>query len=164
MPTAGLIGRWGLNEGTGTPPGRQRRRGTLPGRRSRTSTWVAGARAQYATLGGVGQLRAPSFTLELWFKRTGAGVGTSTGTGGVANAIPLITKGRAEGETAAADINYLFGIDANTGRLVADFEEAQSRRPVPASTTRSPERASSPPIASGTTPRRPMTAPPGSYI
>ena len=37
-----------------------------------------------------------NFTLELWFRRTGAGVGTSTGSGGIANAIPLISKGRSE--------------------------------------------------------------------
>ena len=67
----------------------------------------------------------PTFTLELWFKRTGAGVGTGTGSGGIASAIPLITKGRAEAETAAADINYFLGIDATSGKLVADFEEAQ---------------------------------------
>ena len=48
--------------------------------------------------------------------------------GGIASAIPLIAKGRAEGETEAADVNYFFGIDATTGKLVADFEEAQSRR------------------------------------
>ena len=62
----------------------------------------------------------------MWVKRTGAGIGTSTGTGGLANAIPLIAKGRAEAETAAADINYFLGIDASTGNLVADFEEGQS--------------------------------------
>ena len=54
---------------------------------------------EYVTFGpAVGPttgLGASQFTLELWFKRTGAGVGTSTGTGGIANAIPLITKGRA---------------------------------------------------------------------
>ena len=48
------------------------------------------------------------------------------GNGGIANAIPLIAKGRAEAETAAADINYFLGIDASTGNLVADFEEGQS--------------------------------------
>ena len=40
--------------------------------------------------------------------------------------MPLITKGRAEAETAAADVNYFLGIDATSGKLVADFEEAQS--------------------------------------
>ncbi len=82
--------------------------------------------SQYLTMGASPGLRSSQFTVELWFKRTGAGVGTSTGTGGIASAIPLITKGRAEAETAAADINYFFGIDATTGQLVADFEEAQS--------------------------------------
>ena len=82
--------------------------------------------SQYATLGSASDLRSANFTVEMWVKRTGAGVGTSTGTGGLANAIPLIAKGRAEAETAAADINYFLGIDATTGNLVADFEEGQS--------------------------------------
>ena len=81
---------------------------------------------QFVTFGdaaGTGELGASAFTLELWFKRTGAGVGTSTGTGGV-TAIPLITKGRAEGETPAnLNMNYFFGIDSTTGTLVADFED-----------------------------------------
>ena len=54
------------------------------------------------------------------------GTPTSTGNGGITNAIPLITKGRAEAETAAADVNYFLGIDATSGKLVADFEEGQS--------------------------------------
>ena len=91
------------------------------------------------------------FTLELWFKRTGAGVGQSTGTGGIASAIPLITKGRAEAETPAnLNMNYFFGIDASTGKLVADFEDTAGRAP----TTRSPARPSSP-ATSGITPPRP---------
>ena len=73
---------------------------------------------QYVTMGASPGLRSAQFTVELWFRRTGAGIGTSTGTGGIASAIPLITKGRAEAETAAADINYFFGIDATTGQLV----------------------------------------------
>ena len=44
------------------------------------------------------QLGASQFTLEGWFRRTGAGVGTNTGNGGIASAVPLITKGRAEAE------------------------------------------------------------------
>ena len=82
--------------------------------------------SQYATLGGSGDLQSATFTLELWFQRTGAGTPTSTGNGGITNAIPLITKGRAEAETAAADVNYFLGIDATSGKLVADFEEGQS--------------------------------------
>ena len=68
----------------------------------------------------------PTFTLETWFKRTGAGAGTSTGSGGIASAIPLVTKGRAEAEGSNVDMNYFLGIDAADGTLVADFEDTAS--------------------------------------
>ena len=69
-------------------------------------------------------LGVTSFTLETWFRRDGAGVATSTGSGGVTNAIPLVTKGRSEADTPAnLNANYFLGIDATTGTLVADFED-----------------------------------------
>jgi hypothetical protein len=79
---------------------------------------------QYATLGNASQLRSATFTVELWVKRATGGATQSTGTGGI-TAYPLVTKGRAEAETAAADVNYFVGIDG-TGHLAADFEEAQT--------------------------------------
>ena len=80
--------------------------------------------SQYLTFGAAPALNASNFTLELWFRRTGVGAGTSTGTGGIASAIPLITKGRAEVETPAnLNMDYFLGIDASTGTLVADFED-----------------------------------------
>src|SRR6266540_460817 len=79
--------------------------------------------SQYVTFGAAPGLGAAQFTLETWFKRTGAGVGTSTGSGGIASAIPLVTKGRAEAEGTNVDMNYFLGIDATSGKLVADFEE-----------------------------------------
>src|SRR6185312_16342096 len=80
--------------------------------------------SQYVTFGSAPGLGAAQFTLELWFRRTGAGVGTSTGTGGIASAIPLVTKGRAEAETPAnVNMDYFLGIDASSGVLVADFED-----------------------------------------
>ena len=79
--------------------------------------------SQHATLGTSTDLRTAQFTIELWFQRTGAGLGTSTGGGGV-TAIPLITKGRAEAETPAADVNYFLGINTATNTLAADFEAA----------------------------------------
>src|SRR6266508_3344906 len=80
--------------------------------------------SQYVTFGAAPGLGAAQFTLETWFKRTGAGVGTSTGTGGIASAVPLITKGRAQAESSNVDMNYFLGIDAASGgELVADFEE-----------------------------------------
>ena len=60
--------------------------------------------------------------------RTGPGVGTSTGTGGVAMAVPLLTKGRAQAEGSNLDMNYFLGIDAARRVLVADFEDTADRR------------------------------------
>src|SRR5215210_8781274 len=74
---------------------------------------------QYVTFGAAPGLGATQFTLETWFKRTGAGIGTGTGSGGIASAIPLISKGRAEAETPAnLNMNYFLGVDATSGRLV----------------------------------------------
>jgi hypothetical protein len=76
------------------------------------------------TFGTAPALGAQTFTLELWFKKTGAGVSTTTGTGGV-TAIPLLTKGRNEGaaDGTNVDLNYFLGIDQVTRVLVADFED-----------------------------------------
>ena len=104
---------------------RERRQRRLVAGATRSGGFNA-AGDQYLTLGSASQLRSATFTVELWFQRTAAGTPTSTGTGGVTNAVPLITKGRAEAETAAADVNYFLGIDATTNKLVADFEEGQS--------------------------------------
>ena len=107
--------------------------GTTDGSPASASATVVGAPAgsgiqfdgldDYVTFGPAPGLGAARFTLETWFKRTGAGVGTSTGNGGIANAIPLVTKGRAEAEGSNVDMNYFLGIDATSGKLVADFEE-----------------------------------------
>ena len=80
---------------------------------------------QYVTMGASPGSARPTFTLELWFKRTAAGLGTSTGNGGV-HRDPVDHEGPADGETAAQDVNYFLGIDTTTGKLAADFEEAQT--------------------------------------
>jgi hypothetical protein len=77
----------------------------------------------YVTFGTAAGLSSATFTLETWFRRDGAGVGTSTGTGGLASAIPLISKGRGEAEGSNVDMNYFLGINSTTNVLVADFEE-----------------------------------------
>jgi hypothetical protein len=80
---------------------------------------------QYVTMGAAPGLDATDFTIETWFRRTGAGTGVTTGSGGIASAIPLVTKGGAESESpATVNMNYFLGIDASSGVLVADFEEA----------------------------------------
>jgi len=76
----------------------------------------------YVNLGTAPGLNAATFTLELWFRRDGAGRVVGTGSGGV-NAAPLITKGRSESDNSNTDVNYFLGIDPVTRRLVADFEQ-----------------------------------------
>ena len=67
-----------------------------------------------------------AFTIETWFKRQGAGVATSTGASGIADAVPLLTKGAAQAEASNVDMNYFLGIRQSTNHLVADFEEGNS--------------------------------------
>ncbi len=81
----------------------------------------------YVTMGPAPTLGTATFTIECWFKRTGAGTGNaSTGSNGIAAAIPLVTKGRSEGDNSAIDCNYFLGIDTATGRICADFEATLS--------------------------------------
>jgi hypothetical protein len=133
---SGLIGRWGLNEGTGSTAGNSisaSPQGTLTGGplwssdsplslSGATSLRFGGANG-YVTLGDPAALRLGQFTLETWFRKDGAGVTTSTGAGGVTDIIPLIAKGRNEGESATVDVNYILGIRASDGVVCADFEE-----------------------------------------
>lgn len=49
---------------------------------------------QYVTFGTAPSLGTKKFTLELWFRRDGTGVTTSTGNGGLTSIVPLLTKGR----------------------------------------------------------------------
>lgn len=75
----------------------------------------------YVTMGTALSLGAQSFTLECWIWITGAGVTASSGGSGI-NVIPLISKGRGEGDGSNVDCNYIFGLLAD-GRLAADFED-----------------------------------------
>ena len=47
----------------------------------------------YVTFGAAASLNTTDFTIETWFRRDGAGVGVTTGAGGIGSAIPLIAKG-----------------------------------------------------------------------
>ncbi len=79
----------------------------------------------YVTFGASAGLGVTNFTVELWFKRTGTGVGmaTSGGTGGLSSAVPLIAKGAPQGDDVCTEnISWFLGIDTATNRLAADFE------------------------------------------
>jgi hypothetical protein len=83
----------------------------------------------FVTFGRADALGASRFTLETWFKREGAGVSTSTGSGGV-TAVPLVTKGRAENDGSNVDMNYFLGIDgasAGSSRTSRKVPVAHSR-------------------------------------
>ncbi|MBL0334030.1 MAG: DNRLRE domain-containing protein [Chitinophagaceae bacterium] len=85
--------------------------------------------SQYATSGvttATSVFNSSTFTIETWFKRNGTGIPVSTGSGGIAAAIPLVTKGTSEAETGPADVNYFLGINTAGNFLCADFEEARS--------------------------------------
>jgi uncharacterized repeat protein (TIGR02543 family) len=77
----------------------------------------------YVGFGNPTKLKLATFTVETWFKREGAGLTTTTGTEGVASAVPLVAKGRGEAEDSNVDLNYFLGIDSTTNVLAADFEE-----------------------------------------
>src|SRR4051812_9279449 len=79
----------------------------------------------YVTFGPTPALGVSTFTIETWFLRTGPGVSTSTGYGGI-DAVPLVTKGRAEVDGTNQDMNYFLGIRASDNVLIADFEEGAS--------------------------------------
>ncbi len=79
--------------------------------------------SDYIVLGNDPSLKLTSFTLEAWIIIEGTGTPTSTGTGGIGDIVPIISKGRAEQEDPVKDVNYFLGYQLSTNKLVADFED-----------------------------------------
>ena len=150
----GLVARWGLKEGTGTTVADSispASNGTLSPAAT-GPTWANGFNYVEPTpnpgpysvafngtstaikVPDANALDTATFTVEAWVNRAAGGVTTSTGTGGVV-AYPIIAKGRAEAETANADVNYFLGIDA-AGRVAGDFEQSGpgTNRPITGTT------------------------------
>jgi hypothetical protein len=135
----GLMGRWGLNDGTGSVAVNSISggvAGTLTGgplwkpgfNQPGSSSLDFNGTADYVTFGAAPSLNttapaATGFTLEAWIMIEGNGVTTSTGTGGLTAAIPIVAKGRGESEASGLNMNYFLGITSGD-ILVADFEEA----------------------------------------
>jgi len=141
---AGLVGRWGMNDGVGTTTINSVAGGPSGTFSTINPLWVTGFNQVDPTtnasidLNGVHDYISfgkadgtagnpslnisPNFTLEAWIKREGAGVTASTGSGGV-SAVPILAKGRGEDDaTQNLNMNYFIGINA-AGKFVADFEE-----------------------------------------
>src|SRR5439155_17068325 len=79
--------------------------------------------SQYVTFGAAPSLDTPTFTLECWFMREGAGIGTSTGYGGIDSAIPLIAKRSEEHTSELQSRGHLVCLLPLEKILVGDFEE-----------------------------------------
>lgn len=84
----------------------------------------------YVTFGqATTTLGAPTFTIEVWFKRAAGGAVTSTGTGtnaanGLINVLPLLAKGRGQADGSNFDCNYFLGIQTTPNVvLAADYED-----------------------------------------
>ena len=128
----GLIGRWGMIEGSGTTTADS----TTPaetGTLTNGALWACGKFAvncglgfdgsnDYVTMGAAPGLNASTFTLETWFNWTWRRRHRIDRQRGLATAYPLITKGRGEGDGSNVDMNYFFGIQ--DGKLAADFEDS----------------------------------------
>ena len=63
------------------------------------------------------------FTLVVWARKTGAGTVGNSGTGGLVDVFPILTKGTAEAENPLLDINYYLAIDDNN-HIASDYEHA----------------------------------------
>ncbi|MGZ8407552.1 MAG: LamG-like jellyroll fold domain-containing protein, partial [Caulobacteraceae bacterium] len=77
----------------------------------------------YVTFGDPDKLDLAAFTVETWFKRTGAGTSSTTGNGGIANAIPLVAHGAQQDEGGTVDANWMLVIDDASDVIAADFED-----------------------------------------
>ncbi|HZN03201.1 MAG TPA: LamG domain-containing protein, partial [Candidatus Polarisedimenticolia bacterium] len=77
----------------------------------------------YVTMGHVPALGLQTYTVEVWFKRHGTGVGCDTGQQGLSEAVPLVSRGRGEADGGTMDMNWFLGVGQTNGRLEADFEE-----------------------------------------
>ncbi|HSO37115.1 MAG TPA: LamG-like jellyroll fold domain-containing protein [Labilithrix sp.] len=75
--------------------------------------------SDHVDFGAVNALQ--KYTVLAWIRTTGLGFAGTSGTGGLTNVVPILSKGTAEGETDAIDINYYLGITA-AGLLASDYE------------------------------------------
>lgn len=81
--------------------------------------------SQYGRAPHNAALQLQSFTIEFWLRPEGTGTVSTQGSGsnGLANVYPVLTKGRAETENAAVDVNYYSGISSSTNKIGFDFED-----------------------------------------
>ena len=88
-----------------------------------------GSAGAYVTFGDPAKLDLAQFTIETWFKRTGTGVASTTGTGGIVNFVPLLTHGAPQAEGSNVDANWVLGINTTGNVIAADFEAIDDPAP-----------------------------------
>jgi len=76
----------------------------------------------YVNSGGTSALTLTEFALEAWIQRRGNGGTTSTGTGGITSAEPILAKGRGHNESLGWNVNYFLCINRNNNTVGFDFE------------------------------------------
>ena len=84
----------------------------------------------YALFEDSPRLNLRAFTLEAWFVPLGAGRPVKMGEDGL-EVLPLVARGRAGAGDPLSGLNYLLGIRARDGVLVAAFQDAASGELVP---------------------------------
>ncbi|MCB9333943.1 MAG: DNRLRE domain-containing protein, partial [Lewinellaceae bacterium] len=77
----------------------------------------------YVDCGNPAALHVTDFTLEAWIKIEGTGASVSTGTNGVLDFVPIVSKGRGDTEDPVKDVNFALGYQLSTNKLAADFED-----------------------------------------
>ena len=97
--------------------------GFLPSLHAANNALSFNGTSSYVTFGRAPGLGCAKFTLECWFYMESGGIGASTGSGGIASAIPLVTKGRGEADGSNVDMNFFLGINTSGTVLAADFED-----------------------------------------
>jgi hypothetical protein len=135
---AGLVGHWGMNEGSGSTAANSGTATGVNGVLINSPSWTAGTSFSpiltpynaclnfggtngYVSFGNPAALGLSQFTIEAWIYKTGNGITVNTGAGGTTGQ-PIVAKGRDESEGNNRDLNYFFGVNS-TGKLIADFEE-----------------------------------------
>jgi hypothetical protein len=85
-----------------------------------------GSLGDYVNCGTSSTLTVTEFTLEAWIKREANGDVVTTGTGGIDDAEPIITKGRGYNENPHNNINYFLCVRQSTQMIVFDYEASDA--------------------------------------
>ena len=99
-----------------------------------TTQLAGGASNSYVSIADSADYDMSNYTIESYIRKIGNGTSISTGTGGQTAIYPVITKGMAEAESQAADIQFFMGV--TTGNVMgADFEHASGSQNSPVTGT-----------------------------